>query len=109
MTDLEIPEAIREFVEATNSGDTRRFVAAFTDDAYLSDWGREFRGHDRIREWDRTDNIGKRSHFDILGIESGDAPESYIVTMKVTGNGFNGTSPLNFILRDALIAELRIS
>jgi ketosteroid isomerase-like protein len=109
MTDDHVPAAIREFVEATNDGDTDRFVAAFTDDAYLNDWGREFHGHSGVRSWDGTDNIGKQSHFEVLGVESGDAPESYVVTMKVTGNGFNGTSPLAFTLRGDRIAALRIS
>ncbi|MFA1550992.1 nuclear transport factor 2 family protein [Actinomadura chokoriensis] len=109
MTENDVPEAIREFVEATNDGDAGRFAAAFTDDAYLNDWGREFHGKSGVRAWDRSDNIGKQSHFEILGVEPGAAPDSYVVTMKVTGNGFNGTSPLAFILRDGLIADLRIS
>lgn len=109
MTEHTVPEAIDEFVQATNSGDAERFVAAFTDDTYLNDWGREFHGHDGVRSWDHTDNIGKQAHFEILGVAADEDPDSYIVTMKVTGNGFNGTSPLAFILRDGRIAALRIS
>lgn len=109
MTEHNLPEAIREFVEATNDGDTDRFVAVFTEDAYLNDWGREFRGHDGVRSWDQTDNIGEESHFTVLGVEPGAVPESHIVTMTVTGNGYNGTGPLAFVLRDNRIAELRIS
>ena len=109
MTKHNVPDAIREFVEATNSGDTDRFVAAFTEDAYLNDWGREFRGHQGVRDWDRTDNIGKQAHFEILDVMPGQIPESQVVTMKVTGNGFNGVSPLVFVLRDDRIADLRIS
>lgn len=103
------PAAIQAFIDATNSGDTEAFVAAFTDDAYLNDWGREFHGHDGVRSWDRTDNIGKQSHFELLGIEPGAEPESYVATLKVTGNGFNGTGPMAFQLRDGLIASVRIS
>lgn len=109
MTEHTVPRAIREFVEATNNGDSDRFIAAFTDDAYLNDWGREFRGHNGVRSWDQTDNIGKQSHFEILDVTTGQPLESYIVTVEVTGNGFNGTSPLAFILRNDLIADLRIS
>ncbi|WP_051027877.1 hypothetical protein [Nocardia higoensis] len=57
----------------------------------------------------RTDNIGEQSPFEVLATEPGDEPESYVVTMKVTGNGFNGAGPLAFVLRDDRIAELRIS
>ncbi|MFI7517905.1 nuclear transport factor 2 family protein [Micromonospora globbae] len=109
MTTTDVPAAIREFIDATNRGDSDAFVAAFTDDAYLNDWGREFHGHDGVRSWDRTDNIGVQSHFEFLGIEPGSEPDSYVVTLKVSGNGFNGTGPMTFQLRDGRIASLRIS
>lgn len=109
MTEPQTPHAIREFVEATNDGDSERFVAAFTDDAHLDDWGREFRGRDGVSDWDSTDNIGKQTHFEVLGVEPGGAADSFVVTVEVTGNGFNGTSPLAFVLRGGLVADLRIS
>ncbi|PSK64686.1 hypothetical protein B0E53_03375 [Micromonospora sp. MH33] len=89
--------------------DSDAFVASFTDDAYLNDWGREFHGRDGVRSWDRTDNIGVQSHFELVGIEPGTDPDSYVATLKVSGNGFNGTGPMAFRLRDGLIASLRIS
>jgi hypothetical protein len=109
MTTTEVPTPIRELVEATNAGDTGRFVAAFTDDAYLNDWGREFHGHSGVRDWDRTDNIGKQAHFEIVSVAPGKDPESYVVSMKVTGNGFNGTGTMAITLRDDRIASLGIS
>ncbi|MEU1079014.1 nuclear transport factor 2 family protein [Streptomyces sp. NPDC005908] len=104
----DLPDAIRTFVEATNRGDSDAFVAAFTEDAYLNDWGREFHGHDGVRSWNRTDNIGVQSHFATEGIEPGPDPDSYVVTLAVTGNGYNGTGPMTFHLRDGLIASVRI-
>ncbi|GAB4004295.1 hypothetical protein GCM10029992_48780 [Glycomyces albus] len=109
MQHSDIPEAIQTFVDATNAGDSEAFAAAFTADAYLNDWGREYTGRDGVRRWDGTDNIGKQSHFEVLGIEQGDRPDAYVLTVRVTGNGFNGTSPLAFELSDGLIASLRIS
>ena len=109
MRHSDLPEAIRMFVDATNSGDADAFAGAFTDDAYLNDWGREFTGRDGVRRWDSTDNIGKQSHFEVLGIEPGEGPDAYVLTVRVTGNGFNGTSPLAFELRDGKISSLRIS
>ncbi|HEX4094347.1 MAG TPA: nuclear transport factor 2 family protein [Trebonia sp.] len=109
MTENQLPGAIQTFIEATNRGDSDAFVAAFTPDVYLNDWGREFHGHDGVRAWNRTDNIGVRSQFELVGAESGSTPASYAVTLKVTGDGFNGTGPMNFELRDGLIASLRIS
>lgn len=104
----ELPAAIREFVDSTNAGDTDRFVAAFTEDAYLNDWGREFHGRDGVRSWDHTDNIGRQSHFDVVSMAVDDAPDSVTVLLRVTGNGYNGTGPMRFRLRDGLIASLVI-
>ena len=108
-TENQLPAAIQAFIDATNRGDSDAFVAAFTADAYLNDWGREFHGHDGVRAWNRTDNIGVRSHFDFVSTEPADAPDSYTVILTVTGDGFNGTGPMSFELRDGKIASLRIS
>lgn len=108
MSALDVPPAITAFLDATNSADSQAFVAAFTTDAHLSDWGREYLGHDGVREWDRTDNIGVQAHFELLGLAPGDTPDSWVATLRVTGNGYNGTGPVTFRLRDGLIADLRI-
>jgi SnoaL-like domain len=109
MTEDQLPAALRNFIAATNRADSAAFVAGFTEDAYLNDWGREFHGHGGVQDWDRTDNIGVRSHFQFVSAEPGAAPDSYTVTLAVTGDGFNGTGPMNFQLRDGRIARLRIS
>jgi hypothetical protein len=102
------PDAIQAFVDATNRGDSDAFVAAFAPDAHLDDWGRSFHGHDGVRSWDSTDNIGVQSHFDLLEVEPGPADGEYVATLRVSGNGYNGTGPMTFRLRDGLIADLRI-
>lgn len=110
MTDTQrLPEAIRTFIVATNEGDSDAFVAAFTPDAYLNDWGREFHGHSGVAQWNRTDNIGVQAHFDLVSAQPGPREGTYRLTLKVTGNGYNGTGPMAFELRDGLIASLRIS
>jgi hypothetical protein len=40
---------------------------------------------------------------------AGAAPDSYVVALTVTGDGFNGTGSMNFELRDGRFASLRIS
>lgn len=103
-----IPSPISAFIDATNAADPDAFVAAFAEDGSLDDWGRVARGHDGIRAWDRTDNIGKQSRFELVDITEGDGSETYLVHLKVTGNGFNGTSPFRFTLRDGLIESVVI-
>lgn len=109
MAETDLPAVVQEFIDATNAGDTERFVATFTDDAYLNDWGREFHGPDGVRSWDETDNIGMKSHFDLVSVEPGSGPGEYTVTITVRSNRFNGTGPFRFTLRDGRIARLVLS
>src|SRR3954469_3007621 len=102
------PEAIQVFVDTTNRGDSDAFVAVFTDDAPLEDWGRGFDGRDGVRSGASTDNTGVQAHFALLDLQPGDAEEEYVATLRVSGNGYNGTGPMTFRLRDGLIADLRI-
>jgi len=101
------PDPIRRFVEATNTGDTAAFLETFTADAFLSDWGRSFRGREEIARWNRSDNIGVRSHLDIVRITQSDG--AYHVSIKVAGNGFNGEGEMTFKLDGDSIASLIIS
>ena len=105
----DVPAAIRAFVDTTNAADPEAFVAAFTEDAFLSDWGREFVGHEGIASWDATDNIGKRSHFELLAVKPGIGDQQFVVTVVVTGDGYNGTSDLEFTVRGDRVARLVIA
>ena len=106
MTD--IPTPIATFISTTNAGDSDAFVAAFTEDGSLNDWGRVVHGHDGIRSWDSTDNIGKQSHFELIDIAEDADPHTYLVHLKVSGKGFNGVSPFRFTLRGELIERVVI-
>ncbi|GIF73396.1 nuclear transport factor 2 family protein [Asanoa siamensis] len=107
MTQEQPPAAIGTFIDATNAGDTEAFVAAFTDDAYVRDYGREFTGHDGVRSWDSTDNIGVGMRFELLSwtAAGGDA---YVITIRATSRRFNGTGDMRVTLRDGLISRLEI-
>lgn len=101
------PAAISAFIDATNTGDSAAFVAAFTDDAYVRDGSREFMGHQGVADWDGTDNIGVGMHFDLLGWEA-TGVDSYVVTIRATSRRFNGTGDLQLTTRGDLIARLEI-
>jgi AcrR family transcriptional regulator len=103
------PAAIKAFVDATNAADSEAFVAAFTEDAFLDDWGRQFHGHDGVASWNRTDNIGVRAHFELADVEPAGEPDSYTVTMKVRSHRFNGTGTMAVKVRGDKIASLVIS
>lgn len=108
MTSIDVPTPITAFLEATARADPGAFVAAFTEDAFLDDWGRQFHGRDGVRDWDRTDNIGVQSRIALTALKRGQEPDTYIGTVAVTGNRFNGTGTMTFTLRDDLIASLVI-
>ena len=101
------PTAIQRFIDATNSGDTEAFLTAFTTDAFLSDWGRDFTGSAAIANWDRSDNIGVQSQLRIVSV----APhgEGYRARVAVKGNGFNGEGTMTFTLSGDRISRLVIS
>jgi hypothetical protein len=109
MTTTPIPAPLQAFMDSTNRGDSAAFVAVFTEDAVLDDWGRVFHGRDGVASWNRTDNIGKRAHFELVGLEPGDGPDRVVATLTVTGGGFNGTGPMTFQFRNGRIARLVIS
>lgn len=105
----DVPAAIRAFIDTTNAGDPAAFVAVFTEDAFLSDWGREYRGHEGVAAWDSTDNIGKRSRFELLGVKPGLGDQQFVATVVVSGDGYNGTSDLEFTVRGDKVARLVIA
>ncbi|MBN9605482.1 MAG: nuclear transport factor 2 family protein [Actinomycetales bacterium] len=103
----ELPAPVAAAIDATNRGDSEAFIAAFAADAVLSDWGKEFAGREAIREWDRSDNIGRGARFEVLGVEQ----EGGLcrVAVEVSGGGFNGTSEFAFRVADGLIARFEIT
>lgn len=109
MPDASMPAAIQAFVDTTNRSDSEGFVAAFTDDAFLDDWGREFHGRDGVASWNETDNIGKQAHFEVHGIQPGRVDGQYLLTVTVSGNGYNGPGVFTFDLRDGLISRFLIA
>ncbi len=103
---VDLPRPIQAFVDSTNRGDADGVVGCFTKDAILIDWGRRFDGHAGVASWNKTDNTGVESHFDVLGMEP--SARGYLVTLRVTGNGFNGTSGIDFGLSGDRISQLVI-
>ena len=105
MTELAAP--IQRFIDSTNDADSDAFVSAFTPDAHLEDWGRVFHGHDGARSWDASDNIGKQSHFDLVAARrDGD---DWVVTLDVSGNGYNGRADIRFRVEGDLISRMVIA
>lgn len=101
-----LPQPITEFFESSNRGDATGVVACFTPTAVLDDWGRHFEGHAGVASWDRTDNTGVQAHIEPVGAKI--VGDMIVVTVKVSGNGFNGTGHMHFELHGDKIAKLDI-
>lgn len=102
-----VPPPIQRMIDATNSADSDAFVACFSEDAYLEDWGRTFRGHDGVRAWDASDNIGKHSRMVATDVRADG--DDVIVTVTVTGQGFQGSGPIRFHIEEDRITRLVIT
>ena len=59
MTDS-IPAPVAALLDAANAHDTAAFLAAFSADGVVDDWGREFTGAGAIRGWSDAEFIGVR-------------------------------------------------
>jgi hypothetical protein len=78
-----LPPLVAAYVEATNSFDLERLLAAFADDALDNDQLRDYSGREAIREWAARDIIGQG-----LTMEVTSAIEHYgnfIITANVNG------------------------
>lgn len=104
---MDLPEPVAEFFDATNAGDVDRFVAAFAADGVIDDWGREFPGADRIREWTEGESIGVDQTFEVTSfrIDGG----AVVVIADVGGGGFTGASTFTFTLNDDRSAIRRMT
>jgi hypothetical protein len=106
---VETPPAIRSFIETTNAEDTDGFLAAFTSDGTIDDGGRTFAGRDGIAAWNASDNIGRHSRFDVVELSQGSSPGEYVLTMDVTGDGYNGLGTMTFVVDGNRVRSLVIA
>ncbi|EJF01269.1 hypothetical protein [Liquorilactobacillus mali] len=107
MNNVKLPEVINQFVEYTNARNSKDFINLFTENATLDDWGRIFKGHYSISEWNKNENIGKKSQFKILESRK-TSSNSWLVQIKVSGKGFNGAGPMEFTIDSNLISSIKI-
>ena len=103
----EIPAAVQRALDAIDALDNDAFVAAFAADGYVNDWGREFRGHDRIRTWSTNELIGKQATFTNTEVTTPGNPITLIT--QVGGNGFNGPSHFTFDVQNNTLAAMTIT
>lgn len=101
-----LPAAAQAMVDAINAADTDAFVAAFTEDGYVDDWGRVLRGPDGVRSWAGSDAIGAGARMTIL---SADVDGDTVTTrFGWTSRVFNGESTGIFVVDGDRLASFTI-
>jgi hypothetical protein len=101
-----LPKPVQALVDAANRGDTPAFLAGFTPDGVVDDWGREFRGPADIQGWSDAEFIGVEVALEVEEVEL-DGTRT-IVAATVGGNGFNGPSTFTFTTVGGLVSRMMI-
>ncbi len=102
----ELPAPVRAAIEASNAADTAGFLAAFTPDGVIDDWGREFQGAAEITSWSDAEFIGVAVTLEVLSAATEGTETT--VRAQVGGNGFNGPSTFSFQVEGDRVARMTI-
>ena len=82
--ELQIPQAIAAFIEATNRHNNDELLSTLTDSSVITDEGQEYRGIATIKIWSAEKYVGAKVTLEVVdAVHSGDKT---IVTVKVDGN-----------------------
>ncbi len=102
----QLPVAVQCMVDAINDADTEAFVAAFTPDGFVSDWGTVKAGPEGVRAWAGSDAIGAGARMTVLSADSdGDTTR---IRFGWRSSVFNGESDGIFVVSDGLLASFTI-
>ena len=102
----ELPPPVSRLLDAANAHDTDAFLAAFTDDGVVDDWGREFSGADAIRGWSDSEFIGVGVRLSVTEIDVTD--DETTILAQVGGSGYTGPSHFAFVSCDGLVSRMTI-
>ncbi|RXZ81064.1 nuclear transport factor 2 family protein [Paenibacillaceae bacterium] len=109
LSNLQLPQVIDLFFQASNGHHTEAMLACFTDDAVIRDDNRIFKGAAAITGWSDKEYIGAKVQITILSCSS--RGTELIVSTEVNGNYpecpyyFDYT----FTIEAGLIKKLQIS
>jgi hypothetical protein len=104
--EVTIPAPVQALLDAANASDIDAFLGGFTQDGVVDDWGREFRGAQKIRHWSDNEFIGKQVSLEVEKAEQ--VEDETVVTAQVGGNGFNGPSHFSFRVEGNLVSRMTI-
>ena len=100
------PKPVARLLDAANGHDTDAFLASFTEDGVVDDWGREFEGADAIQGWSDREFIGVGVVLTVTGVAT--AGDETTISAEVGGEGYNGPSHFTFTVRGDLVSRMTI-
>ncbi len=103
----EIPEPAAAVIAAINDHDEEGFLAAFTDDGFVDDWGRIFRGRDAIHGWSSKELIGAEGTLAVESVTTTPSG-SVVVVGDWRSNHANGPSRFEFEAVGQQVASMTI-
>ena len=86
---------VAAFADAINTADTDAFVALFTDDGLVNDWGTEYSGPAGVRKWAGSDAIGAGAQMTVLSSDTDG--ETTTIRFGWRSSVFNGESTGIFV------------
>jgi SnoaL-like domain len=102
----ELPPAVSRLLDAANAHNTDAFLAAFTADGVVDDWGREFSSPEAIRGWSDSEFIGVDVSLSVTEVDVTD--DEAMILAEVGGSGYTGPSHFMFASRDGLVSRMTI-
>lgn len=106
MSDVTLPTPVQAMVDAINAADTDAFVAAFTPDGFVSDWGTVKSGAAGVRSWAGSDAIGAGARMTVLSASTeGDTTR---IRFGWSSRVFNGESDGVFVVDGDKLASFTI-
>jgi hypothetical protein len=103
---LKLEPPIRAVIDATNAGDNKAFVAAFTKDGSISDWGQAYSGRAEISKWDRAENTGAQAQLRVTGVSR--LGGEVLVLLEATVGGESSSGTWAFQLAGGAVSHLEI-
>ncbi|MFW0789754.1 hypothetical protein [Gordonia sp. CPCC 205333] len=101
-----IPAPVQIVIDSINNGDKEAFVAAFTPDGIVNDWGRILRGSAGIASWADTDAIGQNAKIEITSAKTNGSITD--IRFNWSSKRFNGPSRAYVTVTGDKVSEFRI-
>lgn len=106
MTEAALPAPVQTMVDAINAADADGFVAAFTPDGFVDDWGTVRSGADGVRSWADSDAIGAGARMTVLSAQT--EGDTTTIRFGWSSRVFNGESTGVFVVRGDRLASFTI-